>query len=185
MDGSRPTEASPVLDPTVGVPVTYPGPDFAFNVRAFKDGYLPSATDGSIIERRLYRPRTEAAGARSSFDGINFNSTTGQVSVMGWAVDVALSGGGVPPVSVAISVDGQAVATVVAKLPRPDLVKAGVAPNPDHGFDVALPANIAHMLMSKRHVVGARIVGSPSCPGNGCLIGDGPSCTINGAPGPC
>jgi hypothetical protein len=61
-----------------------------------------------------------------------------ELSVQGWAVDTALSGGRTP-VNVSILIDGQVVATGVASKPRPDLVKAGVAPDPDHGFLIQLP----------------------------------------------
>lgn len=37
----------------------------------------------------------------------------------------------------------------VAKLPRPDLVKAHVAPNPDHGFTIPLNGTVASKLEGK------------------------------------
>jgi hypothetical protein len=48
-------------------------------------------------------------------------------------------------------------------LGRPDLPVAKVAPNPEHGFNVTLPAAFQRTLLSSgRHIVEARAIGSPS-----------------------
>ena len=49
LDGSRPTEASPLM-PTTGVPLYWPGPVVAINFRAFKEGMRPSVTNGVVLE---------------------------------------------------------------------------------------------------------------------------------------
>ena len=85
-------------------------------------------------------------------------------SCTGWAVDTLLPGGGVGPVTILLSVDAAPVASVLATVDRPDLPKAGVAPNAAHGFSVALPAAAARALQGPgRHVLTAKAIGSPSC----------------------
>ena len=82
--------------------------------------------------------------------------------VHGWAVDRALAKGGVAPVTVIASVDASDVAATLASESRPDLVRAGVAPNAEHGFSLTLPAEAREALLGKgRHVLDVRIVGSP------------------------
>jgi len=80
------------------------------------------------------------------------------LSVSGWAVDPQLEGGRTP-VNVSLLVDGLVVATAVADRPRPDLVAAGVAPDPRHGFTVILPGLIAKQLATpkQRHTLEARV----------------------------
>jgi hypothetical protein len=43
------------------------------------------------------------------------------------------------PLWVRISVDGSVVDTILANISRPDLVKAGIVPNPEHGIRWTLP----------------------------------------------
>ena len=71
-------------------------------------------------------------------------------SVSGWAVSPALAGGRTPVV-VSILVDGKAVASALANHSRPDLVKAGVAPDPLHGFAITLPPSVAAQLGAPTH----------------------------------
>lgn len=52
--------------------------------------------------------------------------------VTGWCVD------GTAPVNVDIIVDGAVAATIAANASRPDLVTAGVAPDPNHGVSWAI-----------------------------------------------
>ena len=75
-------------------------------------------------------------------------SSPGPVTIGGWAVDPNLEGGGRPPVNVSITVDGTVVATALADRPRPDLVPAHVAPDPNHGFSILLPPDAAKLLLS-------------------------------------
>jgi len=52
------------------------------------------------------------------------------------------------------------VASVLANHPRPDLVEAGVAPNPDHGFTLLLPPAAAATLMGEgRHMLEVKAIG--------------------------
>ena len=183
VDGSRPTESSPVL-PTKGLMLDFPGPAIAVNVRAFPPpttapgtyddddtaaqtpsvSWLPSITNGVVVERYVYLPRGISGGSRgivrSSFDSASaaleaapstptptssVSSRSPVLSVNGWVVDTALPGGGLAPVTVRIDVDGVTVSTVVANASRPDLVKAKIAPNAAHGFNahVSLQALLA------------------------------------------
>ena len=87
---------------------------------------------------------------------------TEQARLRGWCVDGALPGRGLRPVSVEVSVDALPVAAALADVARADLVPAGVAPNPEHGFTVVLPAKAAAALRGAgRHAVGVQAVGTP------------------------
>ena len=76
--------------PAAGIAVQFPGPNLALNVRAFHPGMLPSVTNGVIVERATYNSRSSPSGFRSSFDGIDYNTTTGAVSVRYLFFGVAL-----------------------------------------------------------------------------------------------
>lgn len=67
----------------------------------------------------------------------------GSVSVAGWAVDRDSPGNGRTPLSVGIAIDDNIVYVVTANVSRPDLVKSGVAPDPNHGIQSTLPSSIA------------------------------------------
>ena len=180
VDGSRPTESSPVL-PTKGLMLDFPGPAIAVNVRAFPPpttapgtyddddtasqtpsvSWLPSITNGVVVERYVYLPRGISGGSRGALRSAleaapstptptptptsSVSSRSPVLSVNGWVVDTALPGGGLAPVTVRIDVDGVTVSTVVANASRPDLVKAKIAPNAAHGFNahVSLQALLA------------------------------------------
>ncbi len=58
----------------------------------------------------------------------------GATHVVGWAIDPLTVG----PVDVSISIDGAAVATTRADVPRPDVERAVPGFGPDHGFDVTV-----------------------------------------------
>lgn len=59
---------------------------------------------------------------------------TTNCEIQGWAWSPQLPQGGVPPMNVTLSLDGKALATVVANVNRPGLVPKTGAPNPEHGF---------------------------------------------------
>ena len=89
---------------------TWPGPSFPFNVRAFDASgkLLPSITNGAIVERANYRPRTGPAAGNDLPLKTRWESITasaGGVSVSGWVVDPALVGGGLASVEVEIYID--------------------------------------------------------------------------------
>lgn len=65
-----------------------------------------------------------------------FGEVTRQGEVAGWAVDASRPGA---RVEVELYVDGRFVAHGVATLPRPDVVAAGRATDPDCGYRFALP----------------------------------------------
>jgi hypothetical protein len=184
LDGSRPTEASPVV-PAKGVPLAWPGPAVAVNMRAFKEGMTPSVTNGAILELDyvLCREarRHPAGNADGVLDGLIVN---GSATVNGWIVDTALPEGGVDPVTVTIKVDFKPVAACLADNLRPDLVPAGVAPNAEHGFTCALPSKAAKTLSQGHHIVEVIGVGSPSCE-QPCKLRHSPICVCNGEVCPC
>ena len=92
-----------------------------------------------------------------------FHSDDNGTTVSGWAVDTALPRDGWGPVVVVILVDGEAVGSTLASADRPDLVKAGVAPNPNHGFSFLIPDRAVRVLMGNgRHVLTVKAVASPS-----------------------
>ena len=166
LDGSRPSETSPMLDPEGGINLPWPGPALVVNMRAFKYGMVPSVTNGAVLELNYVLGREAphlTGGLYGKADHVVLASST-NVTVSGWVVDTLLPKMGVPPATAVVSVDGQAVASVLANTPRPDLVEAGVAPNPEHGFSLELPAAAASTLMGEgKHVLEVRCIGTPSC----------------------
>jgi hypothetical protein len=88
---------------------------------------------------------------RGDFERIDVNPTN--ISVYGWVVDPLLANNGTPPVKVRVSIDGTPVLDTVADVPRGDLVDAGVAPNPQHGLGVTLPAAAFATLQHGTHHV--------------------------------
>ncbi len=66
-----------------------------------------------------------------------FGEVTRKGEVAGWAVDAARPGA---RVEVELYVDGRFVAHGLATLPRPDVVAAGRAADPDCGYRFPLPA---------------------------------------------
>ena len=104
------------------------------------------------------------SGMRGDFERVVVNASSGAVSVLGWVVDPLLRGSGVPPVAVRVLIDGVAAATAVADVFRPDLVKAGVAPNPQHGFAVLLDAAATTLLQHGTHRLAvAATSAAPGC----------------------
>lgn len=184
LDGSRPTAASPAV-PVKGVPLTWPGPDIAMNVRAFHSAMRPSVTNGVVVERSTYEPRgAQGFGrVRASLDNVTLSSTA--ATVRGWAVDTLLPGRGTSPVTVSVLVDAREVARAVANTRRPDLVPAGVAPDPDHGFSIDLDSATVHALQAGHHVVDAFVVDSPLTLLQPFRIPRAPLCTCGGAVCPC
>ena len=163
LDGSRPTERSPIL-PATGLRLKWPGPAVAFNARAFKAGSRPSVTNGAVLEldyilgREAHVPsKPHAAGV---LDGVFHLSA--EPAIRGWAVDTALPRGGLRPVAVQVSVDSYPVSAVLAAARRPDLVPAGVAPNAEHGFNCTLPPEVAVRLQHGKHTIDVHVIGSPS-----------------------
>ena len=179
LDGSRPTETSPVMPANSGLDLPWPGPAVHVNVRAFKPGMVASMTNGALVELNYGFGRMAPGAAQLGPGGKPVGALGGKLealeknndgngsastwSLSGWAVDTALPRGGWDPVTVTAFVDEAPVAAALASESRPDLVKAGVAPNPLHGFHVALPAAAAAQLLSAgRHTATVRVAGSPS-----------------------
>ena len=181
LDGSRPTEASAIV-PAEGVALPWPGQNVALNVRGFAPGFLPSVTEGTVLERRLYQGGgLRTPQLRSMLEAATFNGSQEGLSVHGWAVDPLMAGAGVPPVTLQITLDFAIVAAnITASLPRPDLVKAKVAPNPDHGFSFTFPANMTQGLRHGRHLIGVQAIGCPSCSAGPVPLIKSPLCLVNG-----
>lgn len=67
-------------------------------------------------------------------------------TVTGWCWDRKFAGGGVPPMTVRVSVDSKVVvAFAIANITRPGVPGTG-APNAEHGFSVTLPSDVAAQL---------------------------------------
>ena len=126
---------------------------------------MPSVTNGAVMElnyvlgREAPHPVGELLGKA---DHLALKSSN--VTVSGWIVDTLLPKMGLSPATAVVLVDGQAVASVLANVPRLDLVEAGVAPNPEHGFSVELPSSAAALLMGDgKHTLEVQCIGTPSC----------------------
>jgi len=52
LDGSKPTPSSPIM-PESGIQVYWPGKVLAVNVKAFREGFVPSVTQGAVLELNL------------------------------------------------------------------------------------------------------------------------------------
>jgi hypothetical protein len=96
-------------------------------------------------------PDASCAGShmRGDFERIEVNPSN--ITLFGWVVDPLLRGNGTPPVQVRVAVDGMGVVDAVADVSRADLVKAGVAPNLQHGLVVTLPAATFAALQTGSH----------------------------------
>lgn len=64
------------------------------------------------------------------------------VELHGWAWSDAAAMAGLQPLTVSVTVDGEVALTALANVSRPDLVSAGVAPSPNHGFVADLPSEL-------------------------------------------
>ena len=180
LDGSRPTEMSEIV-PSEGIKLSWPGPNLAVNVRAFAPGMLPSITNGVIVERNVYKSNSASANPlHSAFDHIvSINSTTS--AVQGWACDISLQGGGIPPVTVDVRIDGVSYAKVQATLPRPDLVAAKVCPNAEHGFSIPLPSSSSSSSSLKgRHLIDVWFVSADDHQSDIQRLGGSPKCACDG-----
>jgi len=175
LDGSRPTLNSPVI-PQAGLNLPWPGPVVNVNLRGFKPGLLPSITNGVLVELNYIFGR-EAPDAGDlgpgghpvgqligNLDGIRVTDV-GAAIVTGWAVDTSLPRSGHGPVTVLFSIDDVPVAATLANEIRTDLVRAGVAPNPNHGFTFTLPEASSKVLLGPgAHRLSAKAIGTPGSP---------------------
>lgn len=121
-------------------------------------------------------------GLRSALDGVTWagaaagasgpsDSRAVSASVAGWAWD-PLEGGGRTQLNVSVAMDGALVGWAVASVDRPGLPAKTGAPDPFHGFVVALPPAVAaagahgkHAFAVTAHAEGADVplVHSPVC----------------------
>jgi len=96
----------------------------------------------------------------------------GSLQLHGWAWDESAAGAGSSPISVRVSVDGTAVATLVANVSRADLIASGSAPTMYHGFLAEVPSPPAdgkvhtvavHALPVTEGVAAWELTQSPRC----------------------
>ena len=112
------------------------------------------------------------------------------VHVGGWCWDSAWSGGGVPPMTVRVSVDGHVVVPfTLANVPRAGLPSETGAPNTEHGFEVKLPDEAAKTLASAgvhSLAVDVYLESHPTSVHNASVaVGRSPACFRHGAHVPC
>ena len=184
-------------DNAAGTDASHPWKSFANLVNvtfSAGDALYLQAGDKWCEQLVMLGDNTRAAGMRGSFDGLSITRTN--ASVAGWAVNSLLSGGGIPPVTVRIAVDGTFVTDDIAKLNRPDLPKAGVAPNPEHGFFYEFDAQIVSTLQKGNHTISASAIVTTNIenskeqqlmwplPGGPFCICDGVSCECKSPPAP-
>ena len=96
LDGSRPTEESPLIDGVAGIKLPWPGPATNVNAR-FQGRPLPSITNGARgaelwIRRQAPGAGTAGPGGHSIGDvaGNVDSFVAAEATVRGWAVDSAL-----------------------------------------------------------------------------------------------
>ena len=116
------------------------------------------------------------------------NSTKGpSFHVNGWCWDAAWAGGGMPPMTVRLSVDGKAEVNMLANYTCPMLMNATGAPNKEHGFKLHETGSWVQMLGGPgKHRLDldvfldpvpsatghtSPITGSPLCFADGNLVG--------------
>jgi hypothetical protein len=131
-----------------------------------------------------------AGTMRGYFESLQISNTS--VVVIGWVVDPLLPQNGTDPVAVRILLNDTSVFDTFANVSRPDLVPAGVAPNPQHGLVAALGADVVAAL---RHgVTRVRVMASGAAAGCGAyawalppngLSGLNHSCVCDGMPCRC
>merc|ERR1711871_341230 len=176
LDGSRPKETSTIM-PEDGIELPWPGPVVNVNVRAFKAGMVSSVTNGALIPLNYglgrMAPNAGDAGPggvvvgalNGNLDSVERISESDEVAISGWAVDTLSDGEGLSPVTIVVSVDYKPCAAVLAAEDRPDSPKAGVAPDPYHGFSLTLPAAASKDLLSSgEHILIVKAIGTPSSP---------------------
>lgn len=126
----------------------------------------------------------------------------GKCSFVGWAVDCGDSvnhgasgchkpnhSAPLPSIKVSVLVDGKVVATALANGPRPDLVAAGAAPDPLHGFSITFELEPAYRTGEHRIAVepldaGWAIPLAQSCLCDGALCDCKPPKPGSGPPAP-
>ena len=77
-----------------------------------------------------------------------------QTQITGWAYDL---NAGTNPIDVHIYIDGNLIDSATANQSRPDLVSAGVCPDPNHGFSFSTPADLS----VGNHTVNAYAINQP------------------------
>lgn len=171
-NGARPTENDPIV-PAGGIQVRWPSNVVHINVRAFKEGMLPSITNGALIplnygfgrmspDANIVGPNNDICGKGIVGNIDSFNVSKG--SIAGWALDYLSRMGSVSlePVIVRLLLDGDVVGSALSNGYRPDLVHAGVAPDAYHGFSFLLSKAVQTRASSGSHTLAVQVVGSSS-----------------------
>jgi|EP01046_Picozoa_sp_COSAG06_P043999 hypothetical protein len=151
--------------------------------------YLQS---GDIWNEQLALGGTVGHGMGGCMDKAT-QCTAGNCTFVGWAVDcgdqsthgatgcqMPNHSAALPPVRVSVLIDGTRVATTQANIARPDLVTAGAAPDPNHGFNLNVELDEKyrtghHELVVAVDCSGCGAAGWPIPPAAGCLC-DGAIC---------
>lgn len=108
----------------------------------------PAKCDTDRIVKTPAPPPPTPTGLHTSLSAASVKVENGVLEGDGWCWDATFAGGGVPAMTVQVSVDGKAVATVLANITRPNLKKTG-APNTEHGFQLHVGGQPASTLAAK------------------------------------
>jgi hypothetical protein len=103
----------------------------------------------------------------------------------GWCWDSAWEGGGTPPMTVRLSVDGRVVATMLANLTKKDLMNATGAPNREHGFAITTASSWVQTLSGAgRHKLELDVFldERPSAESPTAAVRGSPLCFVDGKP---
>ena len=114
----------------------------------------------------------------STFDPLN--ATGERVSLHGWAWDEAAPHAGLAPLNISIWINGAAQKTVVANVTRDDIVAAGVAPSPDHGFEAVVSVPSSGTVR-----ISVYVEHCPSAGGAQRELEGSPQCLRDGVVSPC
>lgn len=153
-------------------------------------------TSGDTWTEQLALGGTIGGGMAGCMDKETECGAGGNCSFVGWALDCDDHGpphGGkgcqlpshsaaLPAVKISVQVDGTEVASSIAKNARPDLVTAGAAPDPLHGFNMHV--QLAHKYLQGNHRIAVVVVGCPTCV-TGWTMPGGVRCLCDGATCPC
>ena len=125
------------------------------NTRTAQSSALTASSGAALSVVESTRALMHLSSVSGHLDSVDLSPSGGTLS--GWAVDPALSFPGPVSSNVTVTVDGVLVLQAIANLPRPDLVPK-IAPQPQHGFRIALPSVVASNLLSSKHTVNHTIV---------------------------
>ena len=93
-------------------------------------------------------PLPPTAALHSNVEPKNFTTHPLSLEVYGWCFNTSMRGGGLPPLTLRVAVDGHVINdTLIADVNRsPEFMNRSGAPNPKHGFNYELTGQYADML---------------------------------------